>query len=885
MRRQVLSSVAIGALVAAGSSQIAVAQLKDEVIVTATKRSESAQDIPVTVSALDNSTLEELGVDVFTDYLIQLPGVTSGGNGPGQNTIYIRGLASTTPANTIAGVAGLAPNVALYLDEQPVSQPGRNLDVYAADLERVEVLSGPQGTLFGASSQAGTVRLITNKPKLGVFEAISNFGVSFTEGGEMSEKVEAIINVPVTDKFALRGVFYNDNQGGYIDNVAGTRTLLGGGDTGTPITGRFRPEGTVRANGVPVGAARAGFQAGADLSGVTFLSDTNDEFVEEDFNDTSYTGFRASALYEFNPDWKATVQVGRQELETEGTFFTDPTLDDYEIQRFTPDDLQDDYTNVSYTVEGRLGALEALYTGAFTDRDTNQIADYTDYSFVAQYLPYYVCDGSVSYPGSAAPSGTCQPPTSQTVSVSNTEVFTQELRFNTPAEKRLRATAGGFYSDLVLEERNDFQYLGSTAPGVAFGATDVDNFAQPAPSFATDRGAFPDATVFRNDIRRTDEQYGVFGEGTFDVTDSFSLTVGARYYDIDVDLEGSANATFCNGSGVDENAFGTNISDQYDGDGSYTFIGSCDDSLRQTFTEGQSVQDIMDAGLSSAQAQQVFNALTAPDTASTSGVILKGTASYEPNSDLLFYGTYSEGFRPGLLNRPGGAVQTGPNGNVNFTVPFEVDTDEVKNYELGWKTTLAGNQLRFNGSAFYVDISDLQTTIFDPTITNLFFSDNAADARIYGLEADFQYAPNAIRGLTINGAVSILDTEITDVITPTDDVIEGSELAFAPNFQGNLTARYTWDLSTEYEAHVQANAVYSAEQTTDIIEINRDTLDSYFLLGTSAGVAKDGWSAELFVNNLTNDVAATSGFFNFDVQRRVVARPRTYGARFSVRFE
>ena len=135
----------------------------------------------------------------------------------------------------------------------------------------------------------------------------------------MSEKVEAIINVPVTDKFALRGVFYNDNQGGYIDNVAGTRTLLGGGDTGTPITGRFRPEGTVRANGVPVGAARAGFQAGADLSGVTFLSDTNDEFVEEDFNDTNYTGFRASALYEFNRDWKATVQVGRQELETEET--------------------------------------------------------------------------------------------------------------------------------------------------------------------------------------------------------------------------------------------------------------------------------------------------------------------------------------------------------------------------------------------------------------------------------------------------------------------------------------------------------------------------------------------------------------------------------------
>ena len=132
------------------------------VTVTATKRAQSAQSVAVTVSALDETTLDQLNVSVFTDYLVQLPGVTAGGSGPGQNTIYIRGLASTTPNLTTAGVAGLAPNVALYLDEQPVSQPGRNLDVYAADLQRVEVLSGPQGTLFGASSQAGTCLLYTS---------------------------------------------------------------------------------------------------------------------------------------------------------------------------------------------------------------------------------------------------------------------------------------------------------------------------------------------------------------------------------------------------------------------------------------------------------------------------------------------------------------------------------------------------------------------------------------------------------------------------------------------------------------------------------------------------------------------------------------------------
>ena len=132
----------------------------------------------------------------------------------------------------------------------------------------------------------------------------------------------------------------------------------------------------------------------------------------------------------------------------------------------------------------------------------------------------------------------------------------------------------------------------------------------------------------------------------------------------------------------------------------------------------------------------------------------KGTVTLTPTEDLLFYATYSEGFRPGLLNRPGGATN-----GAGFTVPFELQTDEVKNYELGWKMELIDRQLRFNGSAFYVDISNLQTTIFDPSITNLFFSDNAADAEVTGFEGDFIWAPADIDGLTVTGAFSFLDTE------------------------------------------------------------------------------------------------------------------------------
>ncbi|EAQ27827.1 TonB-dependent receptor [Erythrobacter sp. NAP1] len=867
-------AVALAAPVAAQEQAPAPAQAERQggvrtIVVTAQRRSEDLQDVPVSVSAIGAQELEELNIDTFEDYLEQIPSVTAGGNGPGQSTIYIRGLASTTPNITVAGVAGLAPNVALYLNDQPLSQPGRNLDVYAADLERIEVLSGPQGTLFGASSQAGVVRLITNKPDLNGFSVNGSAGVSFTKGGESSYQGEVTVNVPVTDTFALRGVVYLDDQGGYIDNVQGTRDLT--------ESARFRPEGFVRENGVPVNANRAGFQSTSDLSGVTFLETNNAGLVEDDFNDTQYAGFRISGLWEVTPDWTVNVSHQRQSLESDGVFFADPELgglDDLEIERFEEDRLEDDFSNTSWTVEGRIAMLDVIYTGAYTDRESDQRADYTDYLFAGQYLPYYICDGSVSYPGSADPSGTCQPPNLYINSFSKTEVFTQELRLSTPDDWRVRFQGGGFYSDLSLEERVDFAYPGNVA-AAPFGPFKT-NFPQMT-GFVSDPGPFPADTIFRNDIRRTDEQFGIFGEVSFDIVpDLLTATFGARYYDVEVDFEGSANGSFCNSfSAEDQNAFGTDISDLYNGDGVFNFIGSCDPALRQTFDLNDTLEDIQNAGLSAGQAQQVFNAIRAPDTASTSGTIFKGTVTLTPTPDLLFYATYSEGFRPGLLNRPGGAVAPG----TGFVVPFEVDTDEVKNYELGWKMDLIDGQFRFNGSAFFVDISNLQTQIFDPSITNLFFSSNAADAEIYGIEADFVIAPFSTPGLTIAGAFSILDTEITDVLIPTTDVIEGEELAYAPGFQGNLRARYEWDVSDELTAYIQPQVSYSASKFTDIIEINKIELDSYTLFDLSVGVKAEQWGFEIFGENLSDERAEISGIFGNDRERIITNRPLTVGAR------
>ena len=855
-KRNKLNEAVVAAIATMGAGSVVAEDARpiEEVVVTATKRAVPLQDVPVAVQAITESTMKDLGIVNFEDYLVQLPGVTAGGSGPGQNTIYIRGLASTTPNLTTAGVAGLAPNVAFYLDEQPLSQAGRNLDVYAADISRIEVLSGPQGTLYGASSQAGNVRLITNKADLSDSYGSVDLGTSFSPDGEASTNVEAVYNLPLSDRLAVRGVAYFDRQGGFIDQVAGTRNVS--------ESARFRSGSVVRANGEVVGA-RAGFQAGADLSDVTML-DAN-ALVEEDANDTTYSGARVSALYEINDTWRVSGSYMRQQIESEGVFFGDPDLDDYEIQRFSDDNIEDEFDNVNWTIEGRLSALDVLYTGAFTDRSTDQVIDYTDYLFVGQYLPYYICEGSVSYPGAADPSGVCQAPNMYVNSATGLEVWSHEFRVSTPAENAVSFTGGVFISSSEMTELNDFTYPGSAADGVSFGAW-ATNYPQTT-GYYSDPGPFPTGVIFRNDVRRTDDQQGFFGEATWNISESFALTVGMRWYDIEVDLEGSANGSFCNsGASADKNAYGTNISDLYDGNGQFTYINSCNTDNHITYTAAT-----VDASTPSA----VVGALQAPESAKADGNIGKVSLAYTPTDNALLYLTWSEGFRPGLLNRPGGA--SGPNG---YTVPFALRTDTVTNVELGWKLDLIDNTMRFNGSLFSVEIQDLQTTIFDTSIVNLFFSDNAANAEILGIEGDVVW--NLSDRLTLAGAFSALDTQILKVLTPTKDVRKGDNLAFAPSFQGNLRARYQWSSNSGSEMHVMPYVSYSSSSASDIITINSAELESWTLAGITAGMARNNWSAEVYVDNLLNEKAQLSSSFVYDRHRVSYARPMTVGVRLSL---
>ena len=830
----------------------------EEVVVTSRKKSESLQDVPLSVSALGEQSLEEKGVNVFEDYLLQLPGVTAGGAGPGTSTIYIRGLASTTPNLTTAGVGGLAPNVSFYLDEQPLAQPGRNLDVYAADINRIEVLGGPQGTLFGASSQAGVVTMITNKPVIGESSSSLELEARSMSEGDSGSKFEYVSNIPMGDSTAMRFVAYRDRRGGYIDQVAGSVDVS--------QSAAWRPAGTMRDNGVAVEALRNGWRANADLSGVTMPSAS--AIVKDDVNESTYEGFRASIKHEINDNWDALVSVANQTIEADGVFFADPKLGDLEIQRYHNDTLEDEFDNVSLTLTGTIGDLEVVYAGAYTDRNSDQIIDYTDYLFVGQYLPYYICDYYVTYttfaPGNV-PTGDCGTPDMFVDSITDTTVQTHELRINAPINDTMSLTAGAFFSDLELLEHNMFTYPGSLVSDIGWGPnyalTDISvtgvvlqgkSSENAGAGWHSGRGPYQAPVIFINDIKRTDKQQGFFGELSIDVSETSELTVGARWYDIEVDLEGSANSSF--GTGFlggrdqrDQQRFGTNLSQQFNGPGG---------------SSGNPRLDAMDY----------------PDKAETDGVIGKVTYSWNPSEDIMYYLTWSEGFRPGLLNRPAGSS----NADGSYTVRPITDSDEVTNYEFGWKSILNNGQLRFNGSLFMVDISGLQTTILDPAIANLFFSDNAADAEITGLEGDFTYYPN-VDGLMISGAFSMLDTEITKSLT-TADVVAGNDLAFAPAMQGNIAIRKEWGMSSGNMGHFQGQLTWSDDSYSDIIEPNKGKQASYSFMNLRAGISNDMWLAEIYIDNVTDERAEISNNFVFDRQRVAVIRPTTLGLRWKRNF-
>src|SRR6266478_4725632 len=200
----------------------------DEIIVTATKRRENLQDVPFGVSALSTKDLERSGAESEQDYLAEVPGVNYSATGRGRSLIVIRGIATDG-----GNYSNLQRTVEVYVDELPITDrfsAWTSPDISTFDIERVEVLRGPQGTLFGSGALGGAVRIITNKPDATAFHAKIEVGGATTDGGAGSDGFKAMVNMPlIDDKLALRVVGFRTHDGGWIDNVTRDQHKVNGG--------------------------------------------------------------------------------------------------------------------------------------------------------------------------------------------------------------------------------------------------------------------------------------------------------------------------------------------------------------------------------------------------------------------------------------------------------------------------------------------------------------------------------------------------------------------------------------------------------------------------------------------------------------------------------
>src|SRR6185437_885849 len=217
-----------------GSAPVALAQDQpastpagqiEEIVVTAQKRAENMQTVPVSIQAFSGKKLEQMNATEFADYAKFLPSIVYQTIAPNQTTVYMRGIA--TAGGQDGNHSASQPLVGIYFDEQPTTTILGQLDIHLYDIQRIEALAGPQGTLFGASSEAGTLRIITNKPDPTKFSGSYDVTLDTTHG-DIGHVVEGYVNIPLSDKVAIRLVGFEEGDPGYIDNVHATRTYKGG---------------------------------------------------------------------------------------------------------------------------------------------------------------------------------------------------------------------------------------------------------------------------------------------------------------------------------------------------------------------------------------------------------------------------------------------------------------------------------------------------------------------------------------------------------------------------------------------------------------------------------------------------------------------------------
>jgi outer membrane receptor protein involved in Fe transport len=870
MKASYLISCAIGAILCGGmgvanaadtdaaadtTAADATAAAVGEVLVTAERRDETVQQVPMTVQAFTGQVLQQQNVTVLTELLKYTPNVTYGANGPGQGAIFMRGLSAGFAGGQSSATIATFPNVALYLDDQSLQFPARNVDVYAVDLQRVEVLEGPQGTLFGGGAEAGAIRYITNKPQLNQFTGSAEINSGITVGGDPNYAFNAVVNIPIVkDKVAARLVVYDDQQGGYINNVPSTFTRSNN-DLGNTYFNISPGKNGLCPNGQPGGGPH-------DLCALPGAPQANNfSLARNAFNPVTYQGARGEVLFQVNDDWNVLITESFQNLDSEGLSAEYPTGSDFQplkplqITSFAPSFDRDSFSNTAWTVNGKIGPIKAVYTGAYLLRHIQQQADYSNYSRSVGGM-YYECTGGSTGFGSAPP--VCFSPVSSWLDQVRNTHLSNEFRLSTPDDWRIRAIGGVYEEEFRIYDNMNFNYKTipactpqNLAVAQAGGQVCLADVTTAPGSTANDPGVRSDATAFGEDTQRGYDQTAFFGSVDFDIIPHvLTITAGTRWYDY---REFEVGSQYETGTGC------LNVPN-----------GQCVGGL--------------------------ININSHNDKVTYTGFKSRANITWHVNSDILTYFTFSQGFRPGGFNRSSGAVAPGPNGADQFEKPNGYSPDSLTNYEFGVKSELFDHRLLLNVSAYYMQWDDVQLLFFNPTeLGNTTFGINGPNYNIYGGEV--QFVGKITDGLTVQGSGTYNDDKqanspclvdniagtpaagqcITQIVQKGVGLVPfqnpfgtiGSVPAFSPKFEGNLRVRYEWSIG-DFKPYAQIGGNYVGSMFnqpatytsgTGVLIPNTTLLryeqPAYATLDASIGVKKDNWYAEIYGTNLNDSHAST----------------------------
>jgi iron complex outermembrane receptor protein len=809
------------AVIAAVAGQAALAQDSvglEEVVVTAQKRVENMQDVPISIDAIGNDKLEQLNISNFTDYVRMLPSVSatpSIGAGAGFSAVYMRGIVTGGDGQATTSL----PSVGTYLDEQPVTTIQGNLDLHLYDIARVEALAGPQGTLYGASSQSGTIRIITNKPELGkVVAGYALEGNTVSDGGD-GYAVEGFVNLPLGDRAALRLVGWKTKEAGWVDNVRGTRLY-----------------------------------AGDDSTAADDFTVDNSALAKDDYNTLDTTGARAALRIELNDTWTLTPTAQMQDQKSRGSWgddLSDFVAGKHAVTHFREEFVKDKWYQLGLTIEGQVGSFDLTYSGNYLKRDVDASFDYSDYSYwydnlyASGYFAGLFLNNEGGRPNPAH-------------SFINNDAYSKqshELRLSTDPSKRLRGLIGLFYQ----KQKHDFEQPFGNIAGLA--DTMLMNRDEP------NGDKFP-GVVYLNSLDRIDTDRAIFGQIAYDITDRLELTVGARFFEPEVTVNGFfgfglgfSPASAPSGSEPGAVANG--------GSGAFSPMG-------QGWSSNGEYRCPSQKQYKDAPCQNVAKGIAESEH------IGRVNLRWKASDDAMMYLTWSEGYRPGGINRN----------------PFAGDyiSDFLTNYEFGWKTAWLNNRLQFNGALFLQSWDDFQISFQGGNgITQV---DNGPSAEVKGLETQLQWL--ATDNLLISATAALYDSALkSDYCDKGEDgkcvsvkAPKGTALPITPKFKGNIVARYGFSLGG-FDAHLQGSLAHSGKAAS------RLALDANDIIGDieanttadlSAGIAKDNYSIELFVQNVGNEDAAlykTSQCAESVCGEQpygVRPQPRTIGLKFTQKF-